>query len=107
MFAAGLLAASVVVVHAAAEPDLAEVSGTVVASCETLQARPMPEVSTVQGGHLDGEPYLGIVLGTGPCRAGFRVAGVARQRQYRVTIGPMSTIVDEVTASGSVKLVEP
>ncbi|MEU5258982.1 hypothetical protein [Amycolatopsis sp. NPDC021455] len=107
MFAGGLVAAGVVAWHAATQPDLTDVSGTAVASCDLLMTRPLPQVYTLDGEHLDGNPHVEEPLGTGPCRAGFIITGVERQPHYRVTMGRMSAVVDDITAAGSVELVEP
>jgi hypothetical protein len=105
-FAGGLSVATIVIVHAATEPELTEVSGRVTASCETLQARPLPQVFTVEGEQLFGKAWLSDTLGSGPCRASLRVSDVPKHDRYRVRLSSMSAEVDGAHADGGVELTE-
>jgi hypothetical protein len=105
-FVGGLSVATIVVVNAATAPDLTEVSGRVTASCETLQARPLPQVFTVEGEQLFGKAWLSDTLGTGPCRASIRVSDVPRHDRYRVRLSSMSAEVDGAHADGGVELTD-
>lgn len=102
----GLWVATIVVVNAATAPDLTEVSGRVTASCETLQARPRPQVFTVEGEQLFGKAWLSDTLGSGPCRASIRISEIPRHDRYRVRLSSMSVEVDADHADGGVELTE-
>lgn len=83
------------------------ISGKVTAACSTLRARPVPQVLTVGGATLSGDPWLGDGLGSsdGTCVSAFLIENVKPLDSYRVAVGAMSATVSRA-GTMNVELVE-